>query len=138
MKINTCLYMANAHPDLVLVPLKQSVLVVCEGCHSTLMVQVMLFPPPPPPLTHIEWYMNDSMVKPSVLYLISNISVSDTSTVSITYNASLTISSVNLTIQGFYLASLYGHVSVVNTSEVFVTHPGTCNIKLFLHSRVQF
>ena len=85
------------------------------------MVQVMS---PSPPPDHVQWYMNGSMVKPSDLYLISNISVSDASTVPITYNASLTISSVNLTTQGFYWASFYGHVGVVNTTSIFVTPPG--------------
>ena len=91
------------------------------GGGTTLMVQVMS---PSPPPDHVQWYMNGSMVKPSDLYLISNISVSDASTVPITYNASLTISSVNLTAQGFYWASFYGHVSVVNTSFIFLTPSG--------------
>ena len=91
------------------------------GGGTTLMVQVMS---PSSPPDHVQWYMNGSMVKPSDLYLISNISVSDASTVPITYNASLTISSVNLTTQGFYWASFYGHVGVVNTTSIFVTPPG--------------
>ena len=62
---------------------------------TTLRVQVMSYPPP----DHVQWYMNGSLVMSSDLYLISNISVSDNSTVSITYSASLTISSVNLTTQ---------------------------------------
>ena len=73
-----------------------------------------------PPPDHVLWYMNGSMVKPSDLYLISNISVSDASTVPITYNASLTISSVNLTTQGFYWASFYGYFGVFNTSFIFL------------------
>ena len=94
---------------------------VVGGGGTTLMVQVMS---PSPPPDHVQWYMNGSMVKPSVLYLISNISVSDASTVPITYNASLTISSVNLTTQGFYWASFYGHVGVVDTTPIFLTPPG--------------
>ena len=105
---------------LVPVPIKNFVVVVGGGGSTTLMIQVMSYPPP----DHVQWYMNGSMVKPSDLYLISNISVSDASTVPITYNASLTISSVNLTTQGFYWASFYGHVGVANTSKIFVTHPG--------------
>eukprot|EP00731_Ephydatia_muelleri_P021756 Em0014g347a len=81
---------------------------------TTLTVQVMSYPPP----DHVQWYMNGSLVKPSGLYLISNISVSDNSTVPITYTASLTISSVNLTTQGFYWASIYGYMGVVNTSSI--------------------
>ena len=106
---------------LVPVPIKESVVVVGGGGGTTLMVQVMS---PSPPPDHVQWYMNGSMVKPSDLYLISNISVSDASTVPITYNASLTISSVNLTTQGFYWASFYGHVGVVNTTPIFLTPPG--------------
>jgi hypothetical protein len=104
---------------LVPVPIKDAVVVVGGG-GTTLMVQVMSYPPP----DHVQWYMNGSMVKPSDLYLISNISVSDASTVPIIYNASLTISSVNLTTQGFYWASFYGHMGVVNTTPIFVTPPG--------------
>ena len=96
-------------------------MVVGGGGGTTLMVQVMS---PSPPPDHVQCYMNGSMVKPSDLYLISNISVSDASTVPITYNASLTISSVTLTTQGFYWATFNGHVGVVNTSSLFVTPPG--------------
>ncbi|KAL5475197.1 hypothetical protein EMCRGX_G027266 [Ephydatia muelleri] len=84
------------------------------GDGTTLTVQVMSYPPP----DHVQWYMNGSLVKPSGLYLISNVSVSDNSTVPITYIASLTISSVNFTTQGFYWASFYGYMGVVNTSSI--------------------
>ena len=101
---------------LVPIPIKEFVVVVGGGSGTTLMEQVMSYPPP----DHVQWYMNGSLVMSSDLYLISNISVSDNSTVPITYSASLTISSVNLTTQGFYLASFYGYVGVVNTSSIFV------------------
>ena len=111
---------------LVPIPIKESVVVVGGGDETTLRVQVMSYPPP----DHVRWYMNGSLVMSSDLYLISNISVSDNSTVPIAYSASLTISSVNLTTQGFYLASFYGYVGVVNTSSIFVTPPGS---KIFRH-----
>ena len=97
-------------------------MVVDEGDGTTLTVQVMSYPPP----DHVQWYMNGSLVKPSGLYLISNVSVSDNSTVPITYIASLTISSVNCTTQGIYWASFYGYMGVVNTSTISL--PFNCNL----------
>ena len=114
------------YSGMVLVPIKKSVVVVCEGCGTTLMVQVMSYSPP----YHVQWYMNSSFVKTSDLYLISNISVSDASTVPITYVASLTISSVNLTTQGFYWASFYDHGGVATTTTIFLTNPGRQGIDM--------
>ena len=111
-------------------PINETVVVVCGGGGTTLMIRVMS---PSPSPDHVQWYMNGSMVKPSDLYLISNISVSDASTVPITYNASLTISSVNLTTQGFYWASFYGHVGVVKTTPIFVTP----SCKLYMLTSIQ-
>ena len=62
---------------LVPIPIKESVVVVGGGGGTTLMVQVMSYPPP----DHVQWYMNGSLVMSSDLYIISNISVSDNSTV---------------------------------------------------------
>eukprot|EP00731_Ephydatia_muelleri_P004567 Em0002g743a len=79
--------------------------------------------------------MNSSFVKTSDLYLISNISVSDASTVPITYVASLTISSVNLTTQGFYWASFYDHGGVATTTTIFLTNPVPKGFKYSLKLR---
>lgn len=98
-------------------------MVVKEGTGVTITMQVMSYPPP----DHVQWYMNGSLVTSSALYLISNISVANESTNPITYSASLTISSVNLTTIGFYSASFYGYVGVANNSAIFVTPPGTIN-----------
>ena len=62
---------------LVPIPIKESVVVVGGGDGTTLRVQVMSYHPP----DHVQWYMNGSLVMSSDLYLISNISVSDNSTV---------------------------------------------------------
>eukprot|EP00731_Ephydatia_muelleri_P036634 Em0295g3a len=104
---------------MVLVPINKSIVVVCEGRSTTLMVQVISYSPP----YHVEWYLNSSLVKASNLYVISNISVSDASTYPITYNASLTISTVNLTTQGFYWVAFYDHWTVVSSNAIFVTPP---------------
>ncbi|KAL5494154.1 hypothetical protein EMCRGX_G015432 [Ephydatia muelleri] len=106
-------------PKLVSRPIEDSELVVDNGTGITLTMQVMSYPPP----DHVQWYMNGSQVEPSGLYLVSNISVSNASTDPITYSASLTISSVNLTTLGFYWATFYVHSGVVNSSTVFVTPP---------------
>ncbi|KAL5475200.1 hypothetical protein EMCRGX_G027271 [Ephydatia muelleri] len=72
------------------VPIMQTIVVVKKGDDLTLTVQVML---PSPPPDHVQWHMNGSLVKPSSLYLISNISVSDNST-----DPALPLSSVSSTV----------------------------------------
>ena len=116
----TGLYFISTHSEMVPMSTNDAVLVIREGESTTLTAQVISYPPP----DHVQWYMNGSLVKSSDLYLISNVSVSDTSTDPITYNASLTISSVVFATQGFYLASFFGVSGTANTSAIFVTPPG--------------
>ena len=115
-----CYLMVSMYLELVSRPIEDSELVVDNGTGITLTLQVMSYPPP----DHVQWYMNGSQVEPSGLYLVSNISVSNASTDPITYSASLTISSVNLTTLGFYWATFYVHTGAVNSSTIFVTPPG--------------